>query len=80
MKLVKIHSEKYISLKNYVQAWKILKSVPEKERDLVEVKESLCTWWPVSVKECLKQYTSGIHDRINLKASGKFDNLNWKYI
>lgn len=70
MKTIRIHSDKSISLRNYITAWKRLKSVPIDQRDKIEVKESLCTWWPVSVSECLRQYTDGVHDRINLRAKG----------
>ena len=65
---ITIQGSKQISLKQYVSAWKTLKRVPLELRDKTTVKESLCTWYPVSVSECLEQYTQGIHDRINIKA------------
>lgn len=69
-KVIIINSGKRISIKNYVDAWKTLKSIPKDQRDEIEVKESLCTWYPVTVNECLKQYRDGVFDRINLRSKG----------
>lgn len=68
-KIIVIHSGKTISLRNYVDAWKKLKAIPIEEREKITVKESLCTWYPVTVAQCLKQYTDGVHDRINQKTN-----------
>lgn len=67
MRIITINSGKKISLKTYIQAWKQLKNVPANKRETTNVKESLTTWYPVTVEECLKQYMDGVHDRINLK-------------
>ena len=64
---ITIHSQKKISIAQYCKAWKTLKAIPEDKRDIITVNESLCTWWPVTVRECLKQYTDGVHDRINIR-------------
>ena len=68
-KTIVIHSGKTISLRNYIDAWKKLKSIPIEEREKITVKKSLCTWYPVTVGQCLKQYTDGVHDRINQKTN-----------
>ena len=68
MKVIVINSNKRISLRTYINAWKALKAIPSDQRDHITVKESLCTWYPVTVTECLKQYTDGVHDRINIKS------------
>jgi hypothetical protein len=71
MNLIRIHSNKTITISNYISAWKTLKSMTKEEREKTQVKNSLCTWWPVSAEVCYQQYIAGVHDRINLKANKK---------
>lgn len=77
MKTIQIHSNKQISLSMYLTAWKTLKQIPIESRNTLEVKESLCTWWPVTVNECLKQYSDAVHDRINQRVNGKYLPINF---
>lgn len=52
--------EKQVTLKQYVQAVKLAKSNPDKT-----FKHGLTCWWPCTGVEIMKQFRSGIHDRIN---------------
>jgi|GEM_PF-6447669 len=72
MRTVQINNNKHITLANYLKAWKILKSIPKDKIDVIEIKESLTTWYPVTARECLKQYTDAVHDRINGRMYGKY--------
>lgn len=69
--LIGIHSGKQITLKTYLRAWKVLRSMSEDQRRTTELVDSLCTWYPVTAQECYRQYISGVHDRINLRMKGQ---------
>ena len=72
MKSITIVNNKVISLRTYLDAWKILRSIPSDQRKETMLDSSLETWWPVSAERCLQQYTNAVHDRINGRASGKY--------
>ena len=71
MKTIQINSQKKISVSNYLSAWKKLKSIPKSVRENITVKESLCTWYPVTAEVCYQQFLFGLHDRINLAIPNK---------
>ena len=57
-----IHSNKKVKLNIYLQGWRMVKA--NKDR---EFKESLRGWWPCTGAEICKQFTAGVHERINMR-------------
>ena len=51
---------KTVSLSQYIKAVKLAKKHPDKE-----FKHGLTTWWPVKGSEIVRQFLSGVNDRIN---------------
>jgi hypothetical protein len=72
MKQVTINNNKKITLKTYLRAWRILRSIPAEKRPLIECKEGLTTWYPVTAAEVLRQYQDALMDRINGRANGLY--------
>lgn len=57
---------KWVSLGDYVKAWKTVKSVhPE-----TVFKHRLKTWTQGTAKQLHKEFIEGLHDRINLRGEG----------
>ena len=51
---------KRVSISAYIKAVKVARANPA-----AEFKHGLTTWWPTTGAEIVKQFRTGMHDRIN---------------
>lgn len=67
-----------VSLGQYAKAWRMVKAAPAG----TEFKSSLCGLASATREEILRQFTEGLHDRINLrgriKAGGRKDSADYQ--
>lgn len=58
---------RHISIHQYCQIWKRVKENPE-----TEFKQGISAWWPQKGKDIARDFTRGVHDRINGRAKGLY--------
>ena len=72
-RVVRVHSGQSVPLRGYLRAWKNAKMLPPTAR----FKESICGWWPVTAAEVLRQFSDGLHERINRHIAGYGVGRKW---
>ena len=73
MQRVIVTSSGTVTLCAYVKAWKAVKAAPVNTM----YKSTLCTWWPESREEILRQFMQGLNDRINGHIAGYAQGRKW---